>query len=270
MTEQYGVHKWLAFDIETDGPIPLHNEVPGPHDWPRILCIGVVENYSSEPVKLVYNAPALAQGSETTELHVDGIRSFIDYLWQKQAKEGYRIATWSGTGSDFRLLAALVPDRAQRVIDLALAHFDVPFMGLCLTGMMVGLDAVAKAHSLSQKVLKSKDVPAMWKKPELRSLVLDHVMLDAYNTLLIAQHVCYEHKFWWKQAGKPKPRAMHVPQCYSVQEALKLPLPFTPYKPDYQYTRAGCAAWMKGLQRRLTQDSKRPVQLLPQRSPIKV
>ena len=116
--------------------------------------------------------------------------AFVTAL-QERLREGYKIGTWGGAGSDWRMLCKECPSREADIRALALASVDVPVASCMSIGMMMGLNAACRALGVALKDSEaSASVPDLWTNGgiEGRLKALQHVSNDAYATLLVIKH----------------------------------------------------------------------------------
>lgn len=183
---------------------------------------------------------------------------FVDCLHAFAAQQK-RIVTWGGTRTDFRWLYAAVGDSAvhkRRILDLCSNHADIPFLTRSKHGVMMSLDATARAMGLNEKPAESANIPLLWRMKEERHLVVEHVRHDAVTTLHAAIGIALWHRVLWcrtNEDGSEETLQRSVPihpplspygphLLLTMREALALPPP--PYPLRGRYTPEFHVQWL--------------------------
>ena len=170
------------------------------------------------------------------------LSKFVDVL-QDCVEAGYTIVTLNGLGFDFDVLG----EESQRVADcrqLALGHVDILFHIFCEKGFGVGLNAAAKAIGLSKpEAIDGSVAPQLWKDGQCQQ-VLDYVAEDCKLTLAIAQKSEEMKIFRWITRKGSTARFDIPTGWFSVQDAMKLPLPDTSWM-DRPWPRSKFTSWLE-------------------------
>jgi hypothetical protein len=128
---------------------------------------------------------------------------------------------------------------------LALSHVDLMFHAFCQLGRGVGLDAAARGMGVAGKRegMTGELAPVLWAKGR-REEVLRHVGQDVRTTLELARacEACGELR-WVSRSGMI--RSMPLPGGWlAVDDALRLPLPDTPWMTSEPWPRERFTGWM--------------------------
>lgn len=208
--------KFLAFDLEYDRPLPP--------SWSRETSPDQRRENESD-INIIAAACSMFDGLKTAArtfrslaplpMDVAKVEQLARFLVDKD-EEGYVIVTWGGTASDFRLLASKVQDQdlKKRIVDCCLEHVDIPLAIMAQNGMMVGLEAVAKAclpDKKNGKTETSKEIAEAWRQGGQSSLqVIRHVADDALTTARLYGTIMASPNTPFDQRNFPKAvRARH-------------------------------------------------------------
>ena len=159
--------------------------------------------------------------------------AFVDAL-QEKCLQGYRIATWGGSATDWRILAKECPSRATFIRNMALDSVDIPMCACMAIGTMMGLNAACNALGLSLKEEHaSNQVPELWNSTEnrlqKRHEVLQHVSNDSYATLLVIKHAETSRTLPWI-SRKGHYKTWTPVNFWSVRTCLQMELPRVPFE----------------------------------------
>lgn len=200
---------------------------------PGISCLGIYwSGELTENYRVFYNP---------TGLTVEQAREALGLLYQLE-RDGCTISTVNGLGFDFRILVELAADGDNEWFEmgaeLALNHFDMMLIPLCMKGFPVGLDAMAHGYGLggklkyvtldSGKTLDSMSgaiAPLLWEMGE-RRVVLDYLYEDCKATYDVAVKCLKSQMFRWV-TKKGKLNNLALPGLLKASDYLNLPTPDT-------------------------------------------
>lgn len=212
------MQKIIVFDLEFTELIPKDGRL----DNIYIACAATL--ISDETVPKVW-IDKTVYGQYADHLSTATIMSFITYL-ESYVQSGYILYSWGGVASDFRMLAKELPFLKDRIIQLCLVHYDIPFMACMHTGMMMGLSAAGRAIQLEDKSNDSSTVPQLWRTN--KSIVMQHVSTDTYLTFKIVSQMSFDNTLKWiTQKGHTK--EWFPVHWRNVHECLQMPLPDVPF-----------------------------------------
>ena len=218
--------KCVAFDLELANTRRLPSLKKGDNIWalwPLNISVGATYCLPEKTVDLWFSRDT-AGVPRRRGLRRRDAKHLVNTLYNYQQK-GLPIVSWNGTGFDFQLLARLLPNRKDVIIDMTLKSYDPMFQLLCSIGYMPGLEAAGLGIGLPPKPMEGASAPALWGHGFFAE-VMDYVSQDAITTGTIAEHIFTMHSLSWiTKAGdvhwEPIPRLLTVEQC------LNLPLPKT-------------------------------------------
>lgn len=230
--------KWTVFDFEFTELLPPHD---APEPWAptvRIACAAMYSTNEAWP-QVWYERPSsgpngapngASAGPPENHMSEATLSAFVTAL-QERLQDGYRIGTWGGAGSDWRMLCKECPSREADIRALALASVDVPVASCMSIGMMMGLNAACRALGVALKDSEaSASVPELWATggAEGRYKALQHVSNDAYATLLVIKQAESSGTLpWVTQKGLIKTWA--PVNFLTVAQCLRMELPQVPY-----------------------------------------
>lgn len=220
-------------------------------DAPGISCLGIYwDGELNQNYKVFYNADGL-----TVEQARDAIR-----LLHTLHESGHIISTVNGLGFDFKILVELAANGESDWFELgtwlALSHFDMMLVPLCMKGFPVGLDAMAHGYGLGGKLKyvtlsngKTLDsmsgalAPLLWQMGETR-VVLDYLYEDCKSTYDVASSCLKSGMFRWV-TKKGKLNNLALPGLLRASDYLNLPLPDTSWMTyDMPVTRQSTQQWI--------------------------
>jgi hypothetical protein len=215
------MQKIIVFDLEFTELIPKDGKL----DHVYIGCAATLT--SDETVPKVWIDKTI-YGDISERLSVSTMVSFVTYL-ESHVQNGYVLYSWGGAASDFRMLSKELPFLRDRIIQLCLVHYDIPFMACMHNGMMMGLSAASRAIGLEDKQNSSINVPELWRAN--KSMVMQHVSTDTYLTFTVVSQMYTTNILKWiTQKGHVKEWFVH---WRNVHECLQMPLPDVPFSiPD--------------------------------------
>lgn len=212
------MQKIIVFDLEFTELIPKDGRLDNIH----IACAATL--ISDETVPKVW-VDKTNYGEISSYLSMSTLISFISYL-ESYVQTGYILYSWGGVASDFRILAKELPFLKDRIVQLCLVHYDIPFMACMHTGMMMGLSAASRAIFLEDKSNSSSTVPELWRKN--KSIVMQHVSTDTYLTYQVLMQMSLNGTLKWiTQKGHTK--EWFPVHWRNVHECLQMPLPNVPF-----------------------------------------
>lgn len=236
--------KWTVFDFEFTELLP-----PSGEQWGTNLHIACASMYSTGDMwpQVWFERPPgpLTTGdnvqpgdymSETT------LVSFVAALEQRVA-DGYALATWGGSATDWRLLMRECPSKKESIKKMALESIDVPMCSCMSIGMMMGLNAACQALGFSLKESgASASVPDLWAVGD-RQTVLRHVSNDSYATMLVIKQAEVSGRLpWITQKGQL--HAWDNVQFLTVRACLGRELPSVPFSIGPNHNAKLLARWL--------------------------
>jgi hypothetical protein len=237
--------KLAAFDLEIAKELPEDAS-----DWKAHRPLGI----SCAAIQLSHEDP---RGQ--TLLHYAGPQMTNDECQVLVAElaglagDGYTLVTWNGLGFDWDVLAEESGLHAE-CARLALAHVDLMFIVVAIKGHYLALDTACRGMGVKGKLksvtlgdgqvlegMSGAMAPALWAQGEHQA-VLDYLADDVRSTLELAQAIeRYRALRWISRRGRANRIA--VPQLYSVEACLQLPLPDTGWMTSPP-SRSQMTAWM--------------------------
>jgi hypothetical protein len=216
--------KWTVFDLEFTKLMPPFGD-PLPEDL-HIACASVLSTGESWP-QIWYEASSTEEpGDYMSEVT---LVAFLDFL-KVRVDAGYKLATWGGSNSDWRILFRECGSQQQALVkELALNSIDIPMCSCMSIGVMMGLNAACMSLGFTLKDSDaSANVPDLWTNPQGRQKVLQHVSNDSYATLLVLKHAETTNTLTWiSQKGHLK--TWYEPKFFTVRQCLALELPNVPW-----------------------------------------
>jgi len=228
-------NKYLAFDIETAKPL-TDDEMK---DWKTHRPLGMTcaaTLLSDNQKVVVWAGKERMSRQEACDL--------VNYLAEK-AKNGYTILTWNGLGFDFDVLAE-ESGLVDECRELAIKHVDMMYHIVCKLGYGIKLDAAAKGMGFNGKPegMNGSKAPVMWAEGR-RHEVLEYVSQDVRATLAVGLFCenCGQLD-WIARSGNL--RTMKLPHGWlTVEEAEKLPKPYTGWMKEPAWNRSEFTEWMQ-------------------------
>jgi hypothetical protein len=234
--------KWTVFDFEFT---ELLNSQDDLQDTLHISCASVLSTDEAWP-SVWYEKPV--HGTEPGDYMTEStLSAFIDLL-QEKCMLGYRIATWGGSATDWRILAKECPSRSAFIRAMALDSVDVPMCACMSIGTMMGLNAACNALGLSLKDSEaSMFMPELWNskdnRAESREKVLQHVSNDSYATLLVIKHAETSRTLPWI-SKKGHYKVWSDVTFWSVRTCLQMELPKVPFEIAPTQNAKRMARWL--------------------------
>ena len=212
---------YVAFDLE------FVNEA--------VVCAASMSSDESVP-NVWYDTQ---NGTILDVLSVATLELFVNYLFAMTVS-GYTLVTWSGVGSDFKLLAKLLPHKRDLLISLCLNSIDIPFISGTVLGMMMSLNSVGTSLGFEAK-RSSSTIPDLWKVNKFE--VLQHVSTDTFMTVAILRKAGISKTIvWTTQKGHTK--TWCPVEFFTVRECLQMPLPTVPFVIQDTMNPKVLAKWM--------------------------
>ena len=145
------------------------------------------------------------------------------------------IVSFNGLGFDFRALAEEIPERYEKIQEMAQNHIDPGFQMFCEKGFMCGLDAAAKGMEIEGKKegISGAKAPTMWKMGRAhQAQVMSYVAQDARATAALYKEILLRGELVWVKKDGMKTRYPWEPtvldgRLLTCAEAMRLPLPDT-------------------------------------------
>jgi hypothetical protein len=213
--------KYVAFDLE------FVNEA--------VVCAASMSSEESVP-NVWYDT---VNGSILESLSVSTLETFVNYLFAMTVS-GYTLVTWSGVGSDFKLLAKTLPHKKGLLIQMCLNSIDIPFVSGTVLGMMMSLKSVGISLGFEAK-RNSSTIPELWTTNKFE--VLQHVSTDTFMTVAVLKKaIASKTLMWTTQKGHTK--TWCPVELFSVRECLQMPLPSVPFVIQDTMNPKILAKWM--------------------------
>lgn len=206
--------KLAFFDLEI-GNYPLADGIW--EMWPFSISVGAVAYSNREDVTLWYDKNEDGLPAPTWSYY--STTRFLYYL-ADLAAGGYKLFGWNSTGFDWQLLARLVPEHHDNIVELCKYSYDPCFQVLCQRGYPVGLNAAAKVLGLQEKELEGAKAPTLW-TAGLYKDVLDYVTGDVLRLKGVVESIAKHRGLRWKT---DKGVAFEqFKKFHTVAECLQLP-----------------------------------------------
>lgn len=231
------IEKFVVFDLEFTALVPAHDA----HDWGRDVKVACASTMSSDDSIPSVWCERTSTGEIGDYLSSTTLVQFVGYL-QTMHMWGYRVVTWGGAATDFRMLCKELPSHSRTILQMCMTHVDVPFAAATHTGMMMGLAAAAKGMGLEDKSNASSLIPALWSSHD-RAAVLQHVSTDAFLTAMVVRYVTKHDTLPWI-TSRGLLRAWMQAQLLDVSTCLQMPLPQVPFAMQDCMNPKILAKWM--------------------------
>ena len=232
--------KWTVFDLEFTKLLPELGQ-PLQHDL-HISCASIMSTGDVFPqVWYELQSHSIEPGDFMSSKTVE---AFISTLYEKQ-ESGYKIVTWGGSSSDFKVLAKECLSMDAIVRNIALNSIDIPMCTCMSIGSMMGLSAASKAIGLDLKESgSSKDVPLIWLDLNRRHEIIQHVSNDAFATMAVLQNLLNTGQLQWiTQRGQLREWPLDA-GLLTVRECLAKELPQMHFPILPQYNAKLLARWL--------------------------
>jgi len=249
---------FLAFDLEISNPFPDDHQERELCSFVGDLGISCAALSIVPPDRPMTTCVFASGGNDglpyDPRLAPDVVAGFLAKL-QGFHNDGYDIVGFNSLGFDFQVLYAEAPNLPFKALvkSLARSHVDVGFAMFCERGFMAGLERICEAAGIGAKAegMHGDQVPALWRESrEAQDKCLRYVQRDAEMTALAYLDIVDNLRLSWIKANGGRglwlPLFKETPEgarLYTVQEALKLPLPDTSWMRN-PWPREKFAGWL--------------------------